>query len=271
MPGQVAAIALYTQFQHPPSPAVVSSLEEGVGSIAAPLGLDLEWKSLAAFHGGDTSTRLVLMTFHGSCSARDLLPGSHTPGGLGWTHVTDGELLPFIDIDCDRIRNFLHTPLFLTDLAGRERVLGRAVGGVIAHELYHVLGRTVRHGNGLADHPAYTVHELTDEDTPIDQTGCRIRHLDHAPAAPTVSNARSRSQPAFVEKQCAVCHGSQGEGTHRGPALRGLARPADALELATRLGINAHAMCRAAGHLKIQPPSLDKGDLDRLVQFLNAF
>ena len=50
MPGQVAAIALYTHFQHPPSAAVVSAVEEEVGSIAAPLGLDLEWKELNGEH-----------------------------------------------------------------------------------------------------------------------------------------------------------------------------------------------------------------------------
>jgi hypothetical protein len=50
MPGQVAAIALYTHFQLPPSAAVVSAVEEEVGSIAAPLGLDLEWKALDGGH-----------------------------------------------------------------------------------------------------------------------------------------------------------------------------------------------------------------------------
>ena len=67
-----------------------------------------------------------------------------------------------------------------------------------------------------------------------------------------------------------MCHGAKAEGTRRGPALRGAGRPGDSLELATRLGINAHAMCRGAGQLKMPPPAVTKEDLDRLVEFLNG-
>jgi hypothetical protein len=138
---------------------------------------------------------------------------------------------------------------------------------VVAHELYHVLGRTAHHGSGLVDHPAYTVHELTNEDTPIDQTGCRIlRFVEMPPTAPP-----ARGGTALVEKGCSACHGPSGKGTRRAPALRGTGRPIDAVELATRLGANAQAMCRSAGQLKIPQPTVNKDDLDRLVELLNAF
>jgi hypothetical protein len=176
-------------------------------------------------------------------------------------------LLPFVGVDCDRVRSFLRVPLSFAEPRGRDRILGRAIGRVIAHELYHVLGRTAHHGSGRVDHPTYTVRELTDEDTPIDQARCQILRFDGAPPAYT---SRSHDGTSFAEKSCGLCHGAKGEGTRRAPALRGIGGPADALELATRLGINAQAMCRGAGQLKIQPPSVTKEDLERLVEFLNA-
>jgi hypothetical protein len=184
--------------------------------------------------------------------------------------VTDGEPQSFIAVDCDRIRAFLRGLLYRTDPRDRDRVLGRAVGRVIAHELYHALGRTAHHGSGRVGHAAYTVRELTDEDTPIDQDQCRILHWEE-PAPPAADSApRLSARNRFFDGSCAICHGAHAEGTRRGPALRGARRPGDAVELATRLGINAQAMCRGAEQLKIQPPAVTKVDLDRLVEFLNT-
>lgn len=169
MHGQVAAVALYTEFKHPASAAVVASLEQEAASIMAPLGLDLEWKSLAGFRAGESARRLVVTTFRGTCDTRGLMPAPVESSGLGWIYITDGELQSFIAVDCDRIRAFVRGPLYRTDPRDRDRILGRAIGRVIAHELYHTLGRTTHHGSGRVGHAAYTVRELIDEDTPIDQ------------------------------------------------------------------------------------------------------
>jgi len=98
--------------------------------------------------------------FKGRCDLFGLTPHSYNPGALGWTHVSDGAVLPFTDIDCDGIRRFLQAGLLTIRAEERQNSYGRAVGRVLAHELYHVFTRTQHHSaHGIAK-PAYTVDDL---------------------------------------------------------------------------------------------------------------
>ena len=82
------------------------------------------------------------------------------PGALGWTHLSDGVILPFSDIDCDGIRRFVQSGLLRVDTRNQEETYGRAVGRVLAHELYHVFANTPHHGTQGVAKAAYTAREL---------------------------------------------------------------------------------------------------------------
>jgi hypothetical protein len=276
MSGQVAGIAVYTDFQKPPSPIVVASFEREVSSIVSPLGLEVVWRPLDAAERVEVSRRLVVATFQGLCDARGLPAPLFRDGSLGWTHITQGEVLPFLDVDCNRIRGFVRNPLMLYPPLERDEMLGRAMGRVFAHELYHVLGRTSHHGAGSVDRSNYTVRELTDRKL-HDDADCQLLYIEPStPATPSPQAAtqrvgsRRRGAAKFAQKLCNVCHGSSGEGTRRAPALRTANKPVDAAMLAIRLGIDGPAMCHRADQLKLVPPTLGKADIDDLVRFLNA-
>ena len=276
MPGQIAAIAVYTQFQHPPSTIVETALKQETESILEQVGLELEWRSLAGIHGNEVSEQLAVVTFKGFCESRGLPPAPFRSGGLGWTHITDGEILPFMDVDCDHIRGFIRAPLSQLGPVERDKALGRAVGRVMAHELVHILGRKSHHGSRAVDRPSYTVQELmTDHLT--DGPECRVlepadkrrRPVREATFTESTASAK-RGQAKFVEKRCSTCHGARGEGTKRGPALRQPGRLTDVVELTTKLAIDGDAMCRRAEHLKMPTPSLNHGDVEDLLHFLNG-
>ena len=69
-------------------------------------------------------------------------------------------ILPFSDVDCDRIRIFVQRDLLLLKAEEREEAFGRAVGRVLAHELYHIFAHTAHHGSDGVGKAAYTVQEL---------------------------------------------------------------------------------------------------------------
>jgi hypothetical protein len=79
---------------------------------------------------------------------------------LGWTYVSDGAILPYGDVDCDRIRLFIQMGLLGVPARQREQAYGRAVGRVVAYELYHILTRNPRHGSVGVGKAAYTVRDL---------------------------------------------------------------------------------------------------------------
>jgi mono/diheme cytochrome c family protein len=274
LPSQVAGIAVYSNFEHPPSPAVIAALHQEIDSIVTPIGLNVVWKSLDSPDRVETTRRLVVTTFQGVCDAGGLPAASFHEGSLGRTHISEGQVLPYMDVDCTRIRGFIRTPLMQIGAAERDAMLGRAMGRVFAHELYHVLGQTKHHGAGIVDRSNYTVRELTSPALRVDEN-CRILQLTKSTSEATASpsgrtGSRRRGKLKFAEKLCNVCHGPTGQGSKRAPSLRTADRQVDAAMLAIRLGVDGPAMCRQADHMNLTPPSLGKRDIDDLVRYLNA-
>jgi len=159
-----ASAVLYTTFKQPAPLAVVHALEDEVESIMGPLGRHFVWRSIAGVQGNEVSTELAVLTFKGRCDVGGIIPREAHPGALGWTHVSDGAILPFSDIDCDRIRVFIQKELIYIPAADRETAFGRAVARVVAHELYHIFANTQHHGADGVGKAAYTVHELVSDE-----------------------------------------------------------------------------------------------------------
>jgi len=153
-------IVLYTQFVEPPPPAVLDSMRGEVQSIMAPMGLRFQWLDLAMSNGKQVSIELAVITFKGRCDIDGLLPRDQNPGPLGWTSISDGVILPFADVDCSAVRNFIQRELLETRAGARATAFGRALGRVLAHELYHIFANTTRHGAEGVAREFYTARDL---------------------------------------------------------------------------------------------------------------
>jgi hypothetical protein len=159
-PSVAAPVTLFTQFQQKVPPAVVEALSDELEAIMTPIGMRFEWRSLSGPRSSEVSIELAVVTFRGRCDAASLQPFRTSPGALGWTHVSDGVILPFSDVDCDRIRTFVQRDLLVVVPEEREATFGRALARVLAHELYHIFANTARHGSCGLGKSAYTVQEL---------------------------------------------------------------------------------------------------------------
>ncbi len=160
----IAPIALYTSFQQPPSGEVLQALRDEVESIMSSAGFRFEWRALEGVHGNEVSVELAVVTFQGHCGVDGVAPrGVHTRA-LGWTHVSDGNILPFSGVDCDGIRQFVQNGLMGYKAVEREAAFGRAVGRVLAHELYHIFADTKHHGSCGVGKEAYSVQDLLSAD-----------------------------------------------------------------------------------------------------------
>jgi hypothetical protein len=160
----VAPITLYTSFAQEPPQAVQEALQKELEQIMAPIGLHFQWRPLAGVRGNEVSVELAVVTFKGRCDVSGLSGRSVQPGALGWTHISDGNILPFSDVDCDRIRAFIQGALLTVSREEREEAFGRALGRVLAHELYHIFANTPKHGSAGVAKESYTVQDLTSDD-----------------------------------------------------------------------------------------------------------
>jgi hypothetical protein len=265
--GASARVAVYVGFQHQPPGSVLDSLESEVVSILSPMGARIEWRSLDAVRLGDSADELAVVRFMGNCDPERPAFRSD-PGALGFTHVSDGVVLPFCEVDCDRIRSFLSRALVPLQIEDRAGNFGRAVGRVLSHELYHIFARTSHHWPlGLAK-AALSVKDLTAGEFRLPEGAIRPLAAfagTRPPAAPPAGES------IFSERGCIGCHGARREGTGRGPALRArLSHLLDSAGLCSRLGNKRSAMFRRASAVKVAWPSLTGSDLDDLVGYLNS-
>ena len=178
-----APITLYTQFQQAPPAGVLEALQEEVEAIMAPIGLRFEWRDLGKTGGHEVSAELAVVTFKGRCDAAGLTSRSRFEGALGWTHVSDGQILPFTDINCDRVRQLTQSGLLVFRAEDRAANYGRALGRVLAHELYHIFASTTRHGSIGVAKESYNMQDLLADDFQFQAKESRMLQANRQGAA----------------------------------------------------------------------------------------
>jgi hypothetical protein len=121
----------------------------------------------------DHFSGLMVVRFHGQCS----LEGETAPGfsgaALGFTHSSDGQILPYSQLECDRIHSSIAAMLAGTTPPERDSLMGRAMGRVLAHELFHVLADTGKHGQSGVAKPTYSGKELVADRFDFDRGDCK--------------------------------------------------------------------------------------------------
>ena len=267
---QVGTPALYTQFQHTPPPAVFEAIRAEVDLLLAPDGLHFAWRSLPETVPS-VWPDLAVLTFTGRCEVMPLNVIPHHNERLGWTHLSDKEILPYATVDCGAILEYIYEGLSLEPPHLREQILGRAIGRVTAHELLHIFSRTPAHGNHGVDHPSLTPSQLLADRMTFDASEPTVHILHTASLAlATDKHPAPAGSASYAHAGCPNCHGSMAEGTRHGPRLRVLGRILNPVALAAKLAKSEHKMCTRARGMKLPPPSLDENEIDDLVRFLNG-
>jgi hypothetical protein len=115
--------------------------------ILQPAGVRLEWRSLNDEASRAESRDLVVMRFRGSCAMNGPVPYSELGPELGGaepaqTNRVDGHVMPFGDVKCDVIHRYIAPVASKSS----DEMLGRAMGRVVAYELYQCLPVRTRTG-----------------------------------------------------------------------------------------------------------------------------
>ena len=93
---------------------------------------------------------IVVVRLKGVCRMENFVPLMDEQGPLAWTHIVDGQILPFSDVACEQVRNAVAKALWGGQRREKDRLLGRALARVIGHEIMHIVGKTHEHSdNGI--------------------------------------------------------------------------------------------------------------------------
>jgi hypothetical protein len=274
--GSGAPLRIYTSFQLDPATVVENSLHSELAALVAPIGLRLDWKSLAEPRDGEASAALVVVTFQGRCNLSGLVPRHIIPGALAWTHVSDGAVLPFIDVDCDHLRELMQAKLLQTDPRLREWLFARAIARVLGHEFYHVFTGTRHHGKEGIAQATFTAGDLMSNDFDFGEKEFRTLKTSTLRAIlpfrkSSAGKAPSRSgQAEYAENGCGACHGPAGQGTRWAPALRSAKKTLDLKILTSRFEKRREEMFRCARNLKLVWQFPSDQEIADIVVALNA-
>ena len=144
------------------SPQAWQAMEAESKRIAKQAGIRVRFveRSQAA---AEQFNDLVVFRMKGRCEM-DAMPALlDERGPFAWAFTADGNVLPFGEVKCDRVRESIKTALKPSDYKKADELYGRALGRVVAHELYHMLANTKTHGKTGVFKDALSAQQLVSE------------------------------------------------------------------------------------------------------------
>ena len=170
----VPRIGVFLDFDRDPSPSLIQAMQVEVGKVLAGTGAQLSWRMLKAETAPQTFDNLAVLRFRGSCRmgrvgtafAQD---PDKTRVTLAATDVSEGAVTPFSSVECDKIVSCISGLLSSSCERDRDAAFGRALGRVVAHELYHVLAQTGEHTHAGLTKALQSPFDLIRENFSIDR------------------------------------------------------------------------------------------------------
>jgi hypothetical protein len=159
-------LAVVLDFKGPHSQTSIKEMEREAGLILKSSGLRLDWHIL----GVDPLTAysdLVVITFRGACQYDPAPPRYDETGPLALTRISDGEILPFGEVDCARVASSVHYAMSRGDYSQADKLVGRAMGRVVAHELVHILTKSSEHGTEGVAKASLSGKQLIEDSFPL--------------------------------------------------------------------------------------------------------
>jgi hypothetical protein len=182
-----ADLTIAMQFDQTVSPSALHEMKNEFERILRPAVPRIAWRMSSNLAGNEVFHEIVMVRFQGSCQADGFRTNPFSAHLLGVTADEDGELLPFASVDCGAILGMLslHEAAEARNTFQTQRLLGRAMGRVLAHEVYHVVLKTRSHGEQGITKASLTQGELFGAELRFDAK--QLRELSRALCAPLSS------------------------------------------------------------------------------------
>jgi len=159
-------LTVILDFRGPHSRISLNEMKREAGLILLSSGVRLTWGILGE-NPEAVYNDLAVMTFHGDCEFAAAPPRYDELGPYAMTHIDDGDVLPFGEVDCDRVISSAREAMSPEDYARGDQLVGRAMGRVVAHELVHMLTGSTIHGVEGVEKPALSGRQLIAASLPL--------------------------------------------------------------------------------------------------------
>lgn len=152
-------VTVILDFKGPYSRQVRREMQRESTRILRSSGVRLAWTLLRESQG-KSYTDLVVLTFNGACKYEQSAPHYQDVGPYAMTKTTDGQILPFGEVECGRVVDSARLAMSGDDFTRADLLIGRALGRVVAHELVHMLTKSPQHSNEGIEKSALSGRQL---------------------------------------------------------------------------------------------------------------
>ena len=144
--GSPGPLQILTRFDGTPSTAAVQEMQREMDTLYRDIPVAIQWHELAGYRSAGVAARIVFVHFEGDCRA-GTLPPRQTVAEVALASVTrvDGQMLPLVSVACDRIAGYIWQSMNPYQRVHGDVAFGRALGRILAHELYHYLTGVSKH------------------------------------------------------------------------------------------------------------------------------
>ena len=156
------------------APALVAMRAE-IDALMAQAGYQLKWWT-GPNPGRIEADDLVVLDLYGDCTSVKI---SKISREIGATPVVDHHVLPFSSVNCGVVNRMIRPALLAVKSSKRDQLYGRALGRVVAHEMYHALARTVAHSESGIAKSKYSAYDLVAERFDFDAAALSHLKKDH--------------------------------------------------------------------------------------------
>ncbi len=173
-------IGVFLDFEQLPSDIASKVMRKEASELLQPSGLQIAWRLVAANDGTEPFERLIVARFTGKCGCEGFLHRTREILVLGSTAISSGRVLPYVEVRCDSVRRLMPDLEFSADRREGDASLGRILGRVLAHEIYHAITGSKHHGPSGVAKALQSTEELKSDDFSFGESDAEL--LRAAPA-----------------------------------------------------------------------------------------
>jgi len=143
---------LLLQFEQAHSERTLQAVRGELENVMKDAGFTFDLRLFSELNPYSEFGDLVIVRLRGKCRVDLTATSRPKEGALAFTHTSDGKMLPFVEVGCDRVANSIRPEMWGEQFRHSEELMGRALARVIAHEIYHIMTGSSHGSTGIARH-----------------------------------------------------------------------------------------------------------------------
>lgn len=163
------SVTVLLQFEQDRSERSLTEMKHELERIFRDTGYAFDWRLLDETNPARTYDDLVVVRMKGRCTMEAVPVLYDERGPLAFTHSSDGQVLPFSEVECDKVRRSIGRVINISNQAKADQLLGRALGRVLAHEMYHIFAKTGHHGERGVAKTSLSGSQLISDELDLDR------------------------------------------------------------------------------------------------------